>query len=793
MTKLGEAAGLTGTMVDFPILSASPEHASDAMYDYTFMGWDDMATETIEYYTDDQTVAAVLNGDRNYIAAYECVGKSYAVVLDSADAQYVGTTSIIATYHSVLPDIAIPVKEGSVFGGYFTEQNGNGMQIYSAEGKGIGLSEINQETVLYAHWIQPITNVIGPENEEVLAGYAGVVLTTEVELCQPTGYALNYQWYINHENSTENGSMVEASDSKKLVIPQGFKTGEYYFYCLVTATNVLNGQAVSVYTKPALLCVEKGIMGMEQVKIETAECIYDGTSKALKADINNSNPYTIYYGTEPLNPENYQTKGTTEPNNYIDAGIYVNYIYVTGDDFEDFSGSISMTIHKAEPHVYLPSKNTAYNGQVQTVDKARVYDVNDKEMDMLVAYVYFMDEACTKKTDNSCGALVEGGAPSAVGTYYVHAVTAETINYDDVATKTPAMFNILGTGVTYSISGYHGMYDGKPHGLQITNEDESNATIYFSDSVRLTKDNYQIAGTVVPYEYTEVGNYSIYYIVVKKLAGGIDQYDTGVAEIVIEEAKQNGTENDSESNKPADNHDSNNGGKDTTSGDNQNENQQEKVEEEVSHKHNYELISFEEPTSDKEGKAVYRCTECGHELIITYPTSDKEEESIPSDSGEEQSKEEQTEDEEKENEKELVNEQNKAEDEEELSEEVKEALTEAELLRLAETLKSLREDEIRDLYEKGLLNITEQQLERLLSMIRTQVIIDEEQVGLSENLSLENEDENVEKNQKQKIGVWNILWAFILGAVVMFLIREIMETQKKKRLEKTSAPTRKLK
>lgn len=787
MTTLGEAAGLTGNKVDFPILSAIPQRASDAMYDYTFLGWDDMATETIEYYTDAETVEAALQGDRNYIAAYECVGKSYTVVLDSADAQFVGTPSIMATYHSALPDIVIPIKEGSVFAGYFTGQNGTGTQIYSAEGKGLGLSEIEQESVLYAHWVQPIVKVTGPEDQEVLAGYAGVVLTTEVELCQPTGYALTYQWYMNHVNSTEKGSQIEAADTRKLVIPQGFQPGKYYFYCLVTATNVLNGQAVSIYTEPALLSVEKGIMGMEQVEIETIECIYDGTARALRAAINNSNPYTVYYGVEPLTGENYQEKGTTEPNYYTDAGKYSNYVYVTGSDFADFSGSIEMTIHKAEPHVYLSSKNTTYTGQVQMIDRARVYDVNDREMEMLVAYVYFMDEACTQKTDSSCGALSEGGAPSAVGTYYVHAVTEETVNYLDVATKTPAMFNILGANVTYSISGYHGMYDGKPHGLQVINEDEANATIYFSDSVMLTEDNYQMAGTQVPYEYTEVGKYSISYIVVKKLAGGINQYDTGMAEIVIEEAVHSETEKNPTSNQPSDNQGSSTAGN-KESGSSQDE---KRDEGEKQHKHNYELVSFEEPTSDQEGKAVYRCGECGHELVITYPATGKEENS--SDLDEENNTE--AEKKEKLSDKKQTIYVNQTEDEHKAVtslEKEKKTFTEAELLKMAKALKNLSEDEIRDLYEKGLLNLTAQELERLLSMIRAQVTIDEEQVSLSENAASDEENENADNDAEKETRMWNILWAFLLGAAVMFLIREIMGVQKKKRSNQTAAPTRKL-
>lgn len=804
MTKMGEAAGLTGSYVNFPQMDNSPVRPGDSKYDYTFLGWDDMATEVIEYYTDAQTVEAAMNGDRNYIAAYECIGKSYAVILDSADAQIHGTNGITAIYHETLPDIIIPEKTGSVFEGYFTGQNGTGTKVYSADGKGIGVSEIEENTTLYAHWVKPITQIISPENKEVLAGYAGVIFSTEAELCQPTGYSLSYQWYLGMDNQIGNGTPIEAADSGTLIIPQGFQPGTYYFYCLITATNVLNGQAVAKYTIPAKLTVEKGVIGMEQVEMETTYCIYDATAKALKAAINSSNPYTIYYSEEPLTAQNYRIIGRTEPNCYTDAGEYTNYIYVTGTDFADFSGSISMTIDKAEPAVYLPSKNTAYNGQVQKVDAAKVYDVNDKEMELLVAYVYFMDEACTKKTDAGCGALTEGGAPSAIGTYYVHAVTQETLNYHDVATKTPAMFNILGTHVKYSISGYHGKYDGKPHGLQIVNEDEANAVIYFSDSIELTKENYHMAGTVVPYEYIEAGRYPVYYLAVTKIAGGIDLYEAGMAEIIIEEAKQNiggDTGNSGGSDFDGSDNDNGNGGSSGGTG------TVVKPEESQSHKHNYELKSFVKPTEDKEGKAVYRCLECGHELVITYPASGKsqgedtdsrldkdaqEEDVLKQDEKEkENSKDDNTK-------KEIVSLTSKGQNEsdsEKMTEELRKALTEAELLRMAEILKSLTEAEIRDLFRKGFLNITEEELDRLISMIRTQVIIDEEKVSLSDELPSEESKEDDKKNIADYSGV---LWAFLLGAVIMFLLRELMQKGKRKETVKQepgrpAAVTRKLK
>ncbi len=761
MAKLGEAAGLTGTTVSFPAMTAAPYRESDSQYDYTYLGWDDMETEEIEHYTDEETVAAALQGSRNYIAAYESTGKKYEVILDHGNAQHAGTTGMIATFHAPLPDIEIPVKEGAVFAGYYEARNGGGKQIYSAAGKAVSLSEFAQNSVIYAHWVQPITELKKPEDREVLAGYAGVVFSTQAQLIQQTGYALSYQWYTSLEENVQSGTPVELADGRRLVVPQGLQPGNYYFYCVVTATNVLNGQSVSAVTSPALLQVEKGVMGMEFVEVETPEIIYDGTPKELKIAINTSNPYTVYYGTEPLREENYRTKGVTKPYSYTDAGTYTNHIYVTGVDFADFYGSISMTIHKAESQVYLPSKNTTYNGQIQTIDPAQVYDVRDQKMEGLVAYVYFLDEACTKKTDQSCGALTEGGAPSAVGTYYVHAVTGETVNYHDVATKNPSMFNILGINTRYSISGYHGKYDGQPHGLQITCEDKENTMIYFSDQIELTQDNYQTAGTLEPYRYTQTGEYPVYYLVASKLAGGIWEYDKGMAKIIIETAKTA-----EENIYPADDdHKEQNAEQDATDQAHTNSN----AETEKTHKHVYELLDFEKPTADAEGKAVYHCSICEKELVITYPAQKQAElEKEQNDSDRKT--------------QEMVTEKGDVASSQLSKKETNKTTEEKETVALTKAETTDTEKELSDEVIEILSNVTAEELTSLLELVRKPVVIETEHVALTEEVEtqdVDDENELVEQEELQQLNMWKPLSIFLFGVIVVLTVSRMLERSRK--------------
>ena len=321
--------------------------------------------------------------------------------------------------------------------------------------------------------------------------------------------------------------------------------------------------------------------------------------------------------------------------------------------------------------------------------------------------------------------------------------------------------------------------------------------------------------TKVPYEYTEVGNYSVYYFVVTKLAGGIDQYESGVAEIVIEPAKansdhsnsenngnktdnNNGTDDNSAPNSNGGNQNNNNNGSHSSGGSSSGSGNAGQAGTEKPHVHNYELISFDSPTVTQEGKALYRCKECGHELIIAYPmleddnkensefTPDMEEKEMVTNDSEEGKKDKQEEkDKDKTNKVELIQKEdlkNLVTSEEILEQDTRKILSEAELYKIAQDLEGLTEAQVKELYKSGLLNMTQEEFERLLSILHTQITINEEEVGLSENTPLTDEEEEIQVTAKQSEAMWNLLWAFLLGAAVMYLIRKIMETRNTKKL-----------
>ena len=275
-----------------------------------------------------------------------------------------------------------------------------------------------------------------------------------------------------------------------------------------------------------------------------------------------------------------------------------------------------------------------------------------------------------------------------------------------------------------------------------------------------------------------------------------------MAKIIIEQAKVTPDHTESgnggnagNGNQSSTNTDKNNSNTGSGSANNGNT---EQTDTDKKHVHNYELVTFNEPTTLREGRALYRCMECGHELVITYPAVEEDKNMQESDNMLEtkEDKEVHKEGTGKENKTELSTKEKiqNIESSEEIPkpEEEKKELTEAELYKIAQTLCGLTEEQVRALYEQGLLNMTQGEWERLLSILRTQIVIREEQVSLSENMPLTDEDTEYEETTKQTGMVWNLLWAFLLGAAVMYLICKIKETRKKKEPKQTQNQTRKL-
>ncbi len=123
-----------------------------------------------------------------------------------------------------------------------------------------------------------------------------------------------------------------------------------------------------------------------------------------------------------------------------------------------------------------------------------------------LAYEYFTDADCTKKTTSADGASSEGGAPRNAGTYYVRATA--TVNSNEIKSLAKS-FTIKSASMKGSAEGYKGEYDGRAHGITVSVTTPSTG---YTVKYGTTKGTYDKSSLT----YTEAGNYTVYYQVTAK-------------------------------------------------------------------------------------------------------------------------------------------------------------------------------------------------------------------------------------------------------------------------------------
>ncbi len=68
----------------------------------------------------------------------------------------VNLPSLIAIPGEAMPTVEPPIRDGYVFGGYWTEPNGAGIQYYSASGESAHVCDFSADTTLYALWTKAL-------------------------------------------------------------------------------------------------------------------------------------------------------------------------------------------------------------------------------------------------------------------------------------------------------------------------------------------------------------------------------------------------------------------------------------------------------------------------------------------------------------------------------------------------------------------------------------------------------------------------------------------------------------
>ena len=158
--------------------------------------------------------------------------------------------------------------------------------------------------------------------------------------------------------------------------------------------------------------------------------------KPVKVNVNWSSDNFIYNGSKQGNVASSNTYVNGEVVNLsndlaTNVGIYKTTAYcnsVSGGRGKCSNYELSNTIRefsidKADTTVSLNESVNTYNGLISSANKAV------SSVDGEIKYTYYLDNACTKLTDESVGAGVLGSAPIDAGNYYVKAELMETGNY----------------------------------------------------------------------------------------------------------------------------------------------------------------------------------------------------------------------------------------------------------------------------------------------------------------------------------------------------------------------------
>ena len=140
--------GASGGMENFTFTNSAALPANKFLKTgYSFLAWSTNSLGKGVTISDGGTVA----DDLSLFATWEA--NEYTITLDGQSASHEGSTSVKATFDELLSKITPPTRSGYVFGGYFTQKNGNGDKWYDENGNGAQVPwRIDNDVTLYAKW-----------------------------------------------------------------------------------------------------------------------------------------------------------------------------------------------------------------------------------------------------------------------------------------------------------------------------------------------------------------------------------------------------------------------------------------------------------------------------------------------------------------------------------------------------------------------------------------------------------------------------------------------------------------
>ena len=239
--------------------------------------------------------------------------------------------------------------------------------------------------------------------DEFSGNYNGSVINGSVAKVNSDAEVI-YTYYTDSlcliETSTETGALVEGGAP--------VDAGNYY-----VKAKVLESANYKAYETG---CIKHTIKPLDvSVAWSASPIIYNGFKQGPIASVVNG-----------LVDENINLSTTSA----VNVGEYVSEadcVSVDGgrgkcSNYNLISHSKKFNIDKKISEITINPKTEVYSGLPVFANNA------ETNSDGEVSYTYYLDSLCSKKTDTSVGAVIDGGAPIDAGYYYVQASVKETGN-----------------------------------------------------------------------------------------------------------------------------------------------------------------------------------------------------------------------------------------------------------------------------------------------------------------------------------------------------------------------------
>lgn len=182
-------------------------------------------------------------------------------------------------------------------------------------------------------------------------------------------------------------------------------------------------------------------------------------------------------------------------------------------------GTIEITVSLKDPQRYLWTDGTTSDVKLSWTIEKRTVEV---KWEAGTTFIYDGSVKVPTATANGVGGEtinlnISGGATNTgnyTATASIQSVTGGIAeNYE--LTNTTRDFKIVKGNIEVEAADYEGRYDKQAHTITLTvTKPETGATVYYSQSVALTEDNYQAIGSTTIPTQTELGVSTIYYYVV---------------------------------------------------------------------------------------------------------------------------------------------------------------------------------------------------------------------------------------------------------------------------------------